>query len=95
MEQVPVHLSTFSNDTTLHFLDLAKVKVQVERRRIPIKLLIHDSASMGYLNCPGVYKVVKTLETQGHKLADRNITSDSLTGIELLIGVDYFSQFIT
>ena len=35
------------------------------------------------------------LEIQGHKLADRNITSDSLTGIELLIGIDYFTQFIT
>ena len=46
IEQVPVHLSTFGNDTALHFLDLVKVKVQVGRRRIPIKLLFHDSASM-------------------------------------------------
>ena len=94
-EQVPVHLSTFGNDTALHFLDLAKVKVQVGRRRIPIKLLVHDSASMGYLNCPGIYNVAQTLEKQGHQLADWNITSDSLTGIELLIGIDYFAQFIT
>ena len=50
---------------------------------------------MGYLNCPGIHNVVKMLKIQGHKLADRNITSDSLTGIELLIGVDYFAQFIT
>ena len=64
------------------------------RRRIPIKLLVHDSASMGYLNCPGMYNVAQTLEKQGHQLADRNITSDSLTGIELLIGIDYFAQFI-
>ena len=95
IEQVPVHLSTFGNDTALHFLDLVKVKVQVGRRRIPIKLLVHDSASMGYLNCPGIYNVTQALEKQGHQLADRNITSDSLTGIELLIGVDYFVQFIT
>ena len=95
IEQVPVHLSTFGNDTTLHFLDLVKIKVQMGRRRIPIKLLVHDNASMGYLNCPGINNVAKMLEIQGHKLADRNITSDSLTGIELLIGVDYFAQFIT
>ena len=88
IEQVPVHLSTFGNDTALHFLDLVKVKVQVGRRRIPIKLLVHD-------RCPGIYNVAQTLEKQGHQLADRNITSDSLTGIELLIGVDYFAQFIT
>ena len=64
IEQVPVHLSTFGNDTTLHFLDLVKIKVQVGRRRIPIKLLVHDSASMGYLNCPGIHNVVKMLEIQ-------------------------------
>ena len=79
----------------MHFLDLVKVKVQVGRRRVPIKLLVHDSASMGYLNCPSIYNVAQTLERQGHQLADRNITSDSLTGIELLIVVDYFAQFIT
>ena len=95
IEQVPVHLSTFGNDAALHFLDLVKVKVQVGRRRIPIKLLVHDSASMGYLNCPGIYNVAQTLERQGHQLADRNITSNSLTGSELLIGVDYFEQFMT
>ena len=95
IEQVPVHLSTFGNNTTSHFLNLVKIKVQVGRRCIPIKLLVHDSASMGYLSCPGIYNVVKTLETQGHKLADRNITSDSLTGIELLIAIDHFAQFIT
>ena len=50
---------------------------------------------MGYLNCPGIYNVAQTLERQGHQPADRNITSDSLTGIELLVGVDYFAQFIT
>ena len=64
-------------------------------RRIPIKLLVHESTSMGYLNCPGIYNVAQTLEKQGHQLADHNITSDSLTDIELLIGVDYFAQFIT
>ena len=95
IEQIPVHLSTFGNDTELHFLDKVKVKVQVGKRCFPIKLLVHVRASMGYLNCPGIYNVAQALEKQGHQLADRNITSDSLTGIELLIGVDYFAQFIT
>ena len=94
IEQVPVHLSTFCNDTTLHLLDLVKIKVQMGKRRIPIKLFVHDSASMGYLNCPGIHNVVRMLEIQGHQLADRNITSNSLTGTELLIGVDYFAHLI-
>ena len=50
---------------------------------------------MEYLSCPGIYNVAQALEKQGHQLADCNITSYSLTGIELLIGVDYFAQFIT
>ena len=50
---------------------------------------------MGYLICPGIHNVVRMLEIQGHKLAGRNVTSDSLTGIELLIGVDYFAHFIS
>ena len=95
IEQIPVHLSTFGNDTALHFLDIVKVKVQAGKRCIPIKLLVHKSASMGYLNCPGIHNVAQALKKQGHQLADCNITSDSLTGIELLIGVDYFAQFIT
>ena len=49
----------------------------------------------GYLNCPGIYNVAQTLEKQSHQLADQNITSDSLTGTDLLIGVDYCAQFIT
>ena len=73
VEQVPVHLSTFGNDTALHFLDLVKVKVQMERCRIPIKLLVHDSASMGYLNCPGICNIAQTLERQGHQLADHDV----------------------
>ena len=92
IEQIPVHLSAFGTDTVLHFFDI--VKVQVGKRCIPIKLLVHKSASMGYLKCPGIYNIAQALEKQGHQLADRNITSDSLTGIELLIGVDYFAQFI-
>ena len=95
IERVLVHLSTFGNNTTLHLLDLIKIKVQMGKRCIPIKLLVHDSASMGYLNCPGIHNVVKMLEIQGHRLADRNITSDSLTGIELLIGVNYFAPHIS
>ena len=55
---------------------------------------MHDQASME-LNCPGIHEVTQQLEEQVYQLADHYITSDSLTGIEVLIGVDYFSCFIT
>ena len=37
---------------------------------------------------------MKSLE-QGYQMADRYVTLDALTGIEILIGVDYFSCFIS
>ena len=47
------------------------------------------------LNCPGIYKVSQQLEQDGYRLADHHISSDALTGIEVLIVVDYFSCFIS
>ena len=49
---------------------------------------------MGYFNCPGLYEVAQTLESKGFHLDDHSITSDALTGIEILIGVDYFTRLI-
>ena len=49
---------------------------------------------MCYFNCPGLYEVAQTLENKGFHLADHSITSDALTGIEILIGVDHFTRLI-
>ena len=75
-------------------LDLVKVKVRLGKSKIPLTMLVHDSASMGYFNSPGLYKVTQKLESKGFNLADQNITSDALTGIEILIGVDNFTRLI-
>ena len=92
LERVPIQLATFSSDSTSCILDLMKVKVQFGNRRFTVKLLVHDQAPME-LNCPGIYEVSQHLEQQGYQLADHYITSDALTGIKILIGVDYFSCF--
>ena len=75
-------------------LDLVKVKVSLGKHKILITLLVHDSAAMDYLNCPGLFKVMQKLENKGFHLADHSITSDALTGIEILIGVDHFTRLI-
>ena len=49
---------------------------------------------MGYFNCPGLFDVAQRLESKGFHLADHDITSDALTGIEILIGVDHFTRLI-
>ena len=75
-------------------LDLVKVKVRLGKHKIPITMLAHDSASMGYFNCPGLFDVAQRFESKGFHLADHDLTSDALTGIEILIGVDHFTRFI-
>ena len=88
IKQVPVNLSTFGNDTESCMLDLVKVKVRLGKHKIPITLLAHDSAAMGYFNCPDL--CAQALKSKGFHLADHSITS----GIEILIGVDYFTRLI-
>ena len=92
IEKVPIELSTFGCDSTSCVLDLVRLKVQFGKRRIPVKLLVHEQSSME-LHCPGLHNVAQILEGQGFQMADRFITSDPLTGIKILIGVDYFSSF--
>ena len=87
IKQIPVNLSTFGNETESCMLDLVKVKVRLGKHKIPITLLVHDSAAMGYFNCPSLFDVAKRLESKGFHLADHDLTSEALTGIEILIGV--------
>ena len=92
--KVPIQLTTFGDSLTSCLLDLVKVKVQFGISRFTIKLLVHDQASME-LNCPGIYEVIQQLADQGYQLAYHYITSDALTGIKVLIGVDCFSCFMS
>ena len=94
IKQIPVNLSTFGNETESCMLDLVKVKVCLGKHKILITLLVHDRAAMGYFNCPGLFEVAQKLESNGFHLADHNITSDALTGIEILFGVDHFTRLI-
>ena len=75
-------------------LDLVKVKIRFGKSKIPLTMLVHDSAAMGYFHNPGLFEVAQKLENKGFDLADQHITSDALTGIEILIGVDNFTRLI-
>ena len=94
LEKVPIQLATFGNDSTSCILDLVKIKIQFGNHRFTVKLLVHDQASMES-NCPVIYEVSQQLEQNGYCLASHHISSDTLTGIEVLVGVDYFSCFIS
>ena len=94
IKQVPVNLSTFGNETESCMLDLVKVKIRLGKSKIPLTMLVHNSAVIGYFHSPGLYEVAQKLESKGFNLADQHITSDALTGIEILIGVDNFTRLI-
>ena len=65
IKQIPVNLSTFGNETKSCMLDLVKVKVHLGKHKIPLTLLVHDSAAMGYFHSPGLYEVAQKLESKG------------------------------
>ena len=94
IKQIPVNLSTFGNETESCMLDSVKVKVRLGKHKIPITLLVHDSAAMGYFNFPGLFDVAQRLESKGFHLANHDITSCALTSIEIVIGVDHFTRLI-
>ena len=94
IKQVPVNLRTLGNDTESCMLDLVRVKVRFGKSKVPLTMLVHDSTAMGYFHSPGLFELAQKLEQKGFNLADRNITSDALTGIEILIGVDNFTRLI-
>ena len=94
IRQFPVNLSTFGNDTESCMLDLVRVKIRFGKSKIPLTMLVHDSAAMGYFHSPGLLELAQKLKQKGFDLADRNITNDGLTGIEILIGVDNFTRLI-
>ena len=94
VKQVPVNLSTFGNETESCMLDLVKIKTRLGKSKISLTMLVHDRAAMGYFNSPGLYEVAQKLESKGFNLADQNKTSDALTGIKILIGVDNFTRLI-
>ena len=70
IRQVPVNLSTFGNDTESCMLDLVKVKIRFGKSKIPLTMLVHDSAAMGYFHSPGLFELAQELEQKGFNLAD-------------------------
>ena len=59
IKQVPVNLSTSGNDTESCMLDLVKVKIRFGKSKIPLTMLVHDSAAMDYFHSPGCTKSLK------------------------------------
>ena len=51
-------------------LDLVRVKVRFGKSKVPLTMLVHDSAAMGYFHSPGLFELAQKLEQKGFNLAD-------------------------
>lgn len=58
-----------------------------------IKAVVMENMNV-IIHSPGLLDLADKLREKGVRLADRNLCSDTITDIEVMIGVDYFSQFI-
>ena len=92
--KIPMQIKTFGSEIIAETLDLVKVKVKLGLKRITMKLLVHEHAST-VIHCPGIHNVIETLKGSGVKLADDSIDCDVIRDVDVLIGIDYFSYFIT
>ena len=91
--RIPIQITTFGSEIMAETLDLVKVKVKLSFKRVTMKLLVHEHASM-VINCPGISNVTETLLNSGVRLADDSVDCDMIRNVDMLIGVDYLPCFI-
>ena len=46
-------------------LDLVRVKIRFGKSKIPLTMLVHDSAAMGHFHSPGLFELAQKLEQKG------------------------------
>ena len=72
--------------------DIVTPLVSLGRRIKKIRVVVVNELP-GKISTPGIHKVYQMLEDKGIKLADE-ISSDSISEIELMIGCEYFADFV-
>ena len=92
--RIPMQIETFGSEIIAETFDMVKVKVKLGFKRVNMKFLVHEHAST-VINCTGICNVIETLKGSGVKLADDSIDRDEIRDVDVLIGIDYFSYFIT
>ena len=73
---------------------VVRVVVRLGRTRTIIHAVEYDHMTSNIYS-PGLARIAALLSSRGVKLADKGLNSDNVTDIGLVIGVDYYSRFIT
>ncbi|XP_068246824.1 uncharacterized protein [Palaemon carinicauda] len=93
IKRVGLTLIPFGDKVETKLFDVVRVKVQTGTKRIKLNAVVCDHVNTS-IYTPGLHKVYLRLQERGVKLADRDIESDTLSDIGLIIGADYYNAFV-
>ena len=89
-----IAITPFGGEAREMELPLVKVVGKLGNHRVSMKVLAYEKAGTKEF-VPGLCMVANYLREQEVTLADREIDSDVLDDIDLVIGQDYYHQYIT
>ena len=94
IDKISLALSSFGNEPVNLECDVVRVVVRLGKTRLSIHAVVFDKVNT-IIKTPGLLNVASFLTSHGIKLADKFLDSDNVTDIGLIIGADYYHQFIS
>ena len=74
--------------------EIVRPVISLGKRKKRVTLAVVDSMPQQFLT-PGLYSTVTNLSAMGYEMADKEITSDVVDNIQILIGSDYFGRYMS
>ncbi|XP_064088331.1 uncharacterized protein LOC135202801 [Macrobrachium nipponense] len=93
IKQVELTLIPFGDNVETKMFDVVRVIVRAGTKRIKLNEVVCNHVNTS-IHTPGLHNVYLRLQERGVKLADKNIESDTLSDIGLIIGADYYNAFV-
>lgn len=90
---VALKVKPFGSDAMEVNCNIVRVVVRLGKIRTVINAIAFDRVN-SRIYSPGLSKSAAFLTSKGIKLADNDLNSDEVNGIELVIGADYYGKFI-
>ena len=90
---IPIQLKAFAHGPKPVTLPLVQGKIILGRSKVKVNLLAHDNVDND-IHVPGILSVVNFLKDKGIQVADREIDSDIISDIQIVIGSDYLNYFV-
>ena len=85
--KVCLNLNTFGSGNIIQEFEVVKARIQLGKVKVNVKLIVHENVNTPVHN-PGILQIQRKFNQKGIIMADRNIKSETMDDIDLLIGVD-------